>query len=374
MDNSLIEQVHQRAGKFNIVVTGGGASAISRLLEVPGASNTLLSAFVPYHEHALRNYLGGQPEQACSSKTARALAMVAWRQARKIEKAVPVFGVACTAALATNRDRRGDDRCYIAVQSLDSALVTEVTFDKSGRTRAEEEELCSEMLLGVIAEMLDIKSNHLDAFRNTDVISTSKTVAFKSWRALMQGDERNSAHHDTVDHKSAKFSSPTLVFPGAFNPMHRGHVNMLHYAEKNTGEKAILEISIFNVDKPPLDYMEMGSRQAGSQEWPLIFTNAPTFIEKCRLFPGAIFIVGTDTLTRIADKKYYDGSEEKCGRALSEIIALGNRFLVFGRHSAGTFVTLADLEIPLILSQLCTSVDENEFREDISSTELRAED
>jgi len=368
-----MEQVHQRAGKFNIVVTGGGASAISRLLEVPGASNSLLSAFIPYHEHELRNYLGGQPDQACSSKTARALAMVAWRRARQIEKEVPVFGVACTAALATNRDRRGDDRFYIAAQSLDSTLVTKVTFDKSGRTRAEEESLCSQMLLGVIAEMLDIKSNHLDAFRDTDVISTSKIVALKSWRALMQGDERESAHHDTVGHKSAKFSSPTLVFPGAFNPMHRGHVNMLHYAEKSTGEKATLEISIFNVDKPPLDYIEMESRRAGSLEWPLIFTNAPTFIEKCRLFPGALFIVGTDTLIRIADKKYYDGSEEKRSEALNEIKALGNRFLVFSRRSAGTFVTLADLEIPLILSQLCTSVSEKEFREDVSSTEMRAE-
>ena len=117
----------------------------------------------------------------------------------------------------------------------------------------------------------------------------------------------------------------------------------------------------------------MESRQAGSQEWPLIFTNAPTFIEKCRLFPGALFIVGTDTLIRIADKKYYGGSEEKCDKALSEKEALGNRFLVFSRHSAGAFVTLADLEIPAILSQLCTSVDENEFREDVSSTELREE-
>jgi nicotinamide mononucleotide (NMN) deamidase PncC len=364
LDNSLIERIHRSAGKFNIVVAGGGASAISQLLEVPGASNTLLSAYIPYHEHELRNYLGGEPEQACSSKTARALAMVAWRRARQIEKEVPVFGVACTAALATNRDRRGDDRCYIAIQSLDSTLVTEVTFDKSGRTRAEEEELCTQMLLGIIAEVLDIKSNYLDAFRNTDVISTSKIAALKSWQSLMQGSlmQRD---------KTSGASSPNLVFPGAFNPMHRGHVNMLHYAEKSTGEKATLEISIFNVDKPPLDYMEMESRQAGSQEWPLIFTNAPTFIEKCRLFPGAIFIVGTDTLIRIADKKYYDGSEEKCSNALSEIKALGNRFLVFSRHTAGTFVTLADLEIPAILSQLCTSVDENEFREDVSSTELR---
>lgn len=376
LDNSLVEQIHQRTGKIIIVVTGGGASAITRLLAVPGASNTLISAFIPYHQAELSTYLGAEPEQACSSNTARALAMVAWQRARQVEKSAPVFGVGCTAALATNRDRRGDDRCYIAIQSLDSTFVAEVTFDKAGRDRPEEEQLCSELLLGVIARTLGIDNDYLDPFRKTDVVSTSKTTAKKSWQTLLEGDKRDTLdryNRNPPDQAVLATNSPTLIFPGAFNPLHKGHTAMLRYAEKRSGEKASLEISIFNVDKPPLDYMEMEMRQAGSKEWPLIFTNAPTFIEKCRLFPGTTFIVGSDTLIRIADKKYYDGNNDKCIDALNEINSLGNRFLVFGRQSSGRFVTLSDLDIPALLAQLCTSVDESEFREDVSSTEIRAE-
>ena len=126
--------------------------------------------------------------------------------------------------------------------------------------------------------------------------------------------------------------------------MHNGHVKMAEYAEKLTGEKVTLEISIFNVDKPPLDFIEMQSRYDALQEepsavlnkWSLVFSNAPTFVEKCRLFPGATFIVGIDTLKRIVEMKYYDSSKDKRDRALQEIVNLGNRFIVLKAASEKT--------------------------------------
>ncbi len=372
LDNNLIEQIHRREGKCIITATGGGTTAISRLLEIPGASNTLLSAFIPYHEDELNVYLGGVPDQACSSETARAMAMTAWQRAREIERTVPVFGIGCTAALSTNRERRGDDRCYVAVQCSDSTLVVSATFDKSRSSRAEEEKLCSQLILGAIAEALGLDCDYLADFRKSDVVSTHKIVAKASWQALMEGVEYSAADAVHTDQDHSAQPTPTLVFPGAFNPLHRGHDAMARYAEKCTGERVTLEISVFNVDKPPLDYIEMKARQDSSRKWPLVFTNAPTFIEKCRLFPGARFIVGSDTLLRVADKKYYGGSEAEYRSALNEIEELGNRFMVFGRQSPEGFVTLSDLEIPTTLARLCTPVNEDEFREDISSSSIRA--
>ena len=101
-------------------VTGGGTTALSRLLGVPGASRTLLEATIPYAQTALTAYLGNTPAQAASSQTARALAMAAFQRARQLTasqgatasdadqgRETPLFGLGASAALVTDRSRRG---------------------------------------------------------------------------------------------------------------------------------------------------------------------------------------------------------------------------------------------------------------------------
>lgn len=362
MDNNFIKRIHHQDGKFILAITGGGASAVTRLLAVPGASNTLLSATIPYHGKELASYLGGDPEAACNSRTARALAMVSWQRARTLEQTVPVYGLGCTAALATNHPRRGDDRCYVAIQSAESTTEIGVTFDKLDRDRKEQEHLCSALVLGLMAGALEINTDFLVGFRPSEPITRKYKNAEPSWQTLITGSTKVTG----VQHP------PELVFPGAFNPMHQGHIKMIEYAEKRTSKKVTLEISVFNVDKPPLDYIEMQSRQDALQRWSLIFSNAPTFVEKCRLFPGATFMVGIDTLKRMLEPKYYDSSKDKRNLALQEIDNLDNRFIVFGRQTAEGFMTLADLDLPAPLSNRCVGVTREDFREDISSTEKRA--
>ena len=62
----LIERIHAASPPTVLVVTGGGASAISELLSVPGGSRTLLEAVVPYSEEALVEWLGKAPEHFCA--------------------------------------------------------------------------------------------------------------------------------------------------------------------------------------------------------------------------------------------------------------------------------------------------------------------
>ena len=64
-----------------MAVTGGGSRAISELLEVPGASRTVLEAVVPYAAPALIAWLGAKPEHFCEPRTARAMAMVGFQRA-----------------------------------------------------------------------------------------------------------------------------------------------------------------------------------------------------------------------------------------------------------------------------------------------------
>jgi hypothetical protein len=94
-------------------------------------------------------------------------------------------------------------------------------------------------------------------------------------------------------------------------------------------------------------------------------------VEKSELFPHATFIVGIDTLVRIADPKYYDGDPSKRDAAIAEIASRGCRFLAFGRVIDGEFKVLSDLTLPPAIAAICDEVPAAEFREDVSSTELR---
>jgi hypothetical protein len=76
---------------------------------------------------------------------------------------------------------------------------------------------------------------------------------------------------------------------------------------------------------------------------------------------------------RIADPRYYDGQPSRCEAAIAEIADRGCRFLVFGRLIDGRFRVLSDVTIPDSLREVSIEVSAEDFREDVSSTELRGE-
>jgi len=150
---------------------------------------------------------------------------------------------------------------------------------------------------------------------------------------------------------------------------------MAAHAEGRLGNPVAWELSVANVDKPPLDFIATNSRvealQAEQDGRFIAVTHAPTFVEKADLFPGATFVVGADTMLRIAEPRYYGGDIARRDDAIAKIARSGCRFLVFGRAVDGHFLSLVRLELPPELRQLCDDVPASEFREDVSSTALR---
>jgi hypothetical protein len=371
----LVAAIHAAPTRLVLAITGGGSGAIGWLLEVPGASSTVLEAVVPYSEGSLARWLGGPSDQACSAPTARAMAMAAYCRARDYSPApstlIPppsLAGIAATASLASDRPKRGPHRVHLAAQTAEATVTWSLELVKGRRSRAKEERLAARLVLNLVAEVCGIAPRlELDLLPEERVESLT-TVALPAWRELLEGS-RTTARHGGRPASSGETSG--LIFPGAFHPRHDGHRRMVEVAEAMLGRQVEFEISIRNVDKPPLDYTAIEERLAqfapGETVW---LTRAPTFEEKSQAFPGATFVVGADTIRRIADPGYY-GSPSAMREALERIAGRGCRFLVFGRLVPAGFVRLADLPLPPPLDSISQEVPAERFREDISSTELR---
>lgn len=373
--SELVPRIHKAGVRWVLAITGGGSGALAALLTVPGASRSILEAVVPYSPAALAEWLGSAPEHASSSRTARAMAMAAYQRARTLSAAADdppatVAGLGCTASLATNRPKRGEHRIFVAVQMAAQTAVDSLVLTKGKRQRSEEEQVATAMLLAAMADGCRLGPSDI-VLDEGEVIEHEQFTAPAAWQELLAGSRR-SARAPNMPDSTPEAHAPTIVFPGAFNPLHRGHVRMAEIAEQRLGEPVGFEISISNVDKPPLDYIEMHHRAGQfAAERKLWFTRAPTFVEKASLFPGCWFVVGVDTLARIAQPRYYGGSNALCQQAIDAIGQSGCRFLVYGRMCGGAYQHLADVRLPPALAALCQEVPESEFREDISSTALR---
>ena len=148
-----------------LVVTGGGSQALADLFVVPGASRTVLEAAVPYSERSMRAFLGQQPEESVSVETAAALARKARERALALrpDHDVPVLGVSCTAALVTDRPRKGEHRAHVAVCGGGPVDVSSVTLRKNARNREGEERVVADLVLSVMGRAFGVDAPMCDA-------------------------------------------------------------------------------------------------------------------------------------------------------------------------------------------------------------------
>lgn len=362
----LVQDVHTRGVPLVLAVTGGGSGAISALLQQPGASRTVLEAVVPYSSAALTEFLGGTPEQYCSERTSRLMAMTAYRRARALAPAGEVLGVGATASLASDRPKRGPHRVYVAWQSSSTTATSYLDLEKGARDRAEEESIATALILNAVAAATGAQSRLELPLRAGDHVQDLLVHGAPDEQQLLAGTTSLVARGAaTLD------EPPRAVFSGAFHPLHVGHRRMAAIAARLLRCPVAFEISIENVDKPPLDFLEMQTRVRQFADDDAVWLSvAPTFIKKSELFPGCTFVVGADTVERIGQDRYY-GSPQAMEAAIDEIAARGCRFLVFGRTVGDSFRTLDDLRLPHSLASLCQGVPATDFREDTSSTAIR---
>lgn len=372
---SIIEQTHASGRQAVLAITGGGSGAIAELLCVPGASRTVLEAIVPYDLGSLAEFLGRTPDHACSAETAAAMARQALARAGRLAPDCTLrVGVGVTASLASDRPKHGDHRCHIAVIDDAGVEVISIVLEKGRRDRAVEEQLVTDGVVLALARACGVSVPDVRTILGPlDQLTVSRVSAGDLLDRLLQGSiSRLTVLPDGRFDSSAPL--PLAVLAGSFNPLHAGHGELARQASRILSTPVVFEMSVVNVDKPPLGADEV-RRRLDQFAWRNVveLTRAATFLEKSRLLPGATFVVGVDTAERIVDADYYGGAASAVDAALREMGDHACRFLVAGRiDSTGRFRTLADVAIPAAFVGLFAEIPESDFRVDLSSTEVRA--
>lgn len=211
----------------------------------------------------------------------------------------------------------------------------------------------------------------------------------------------------------------SLVFPGSFNPVHVGHLALANasiktlekhepyiHPRRHNDKPIFFELSLTNADKPSIDpkivasrvkkFIELASSKNNTgfpQQWGIVLTRAPLFEEKLKILrskvlnrlegpgdsPRINFLIGTDTMVRILNPKYYGNSQANMIESLQELKASGAGFVVGGRleqspsQATPRFVSgREELEgLPEDVASAFTIMEESEFRVDLSSSEIR---
>jgi hypothetical protein len=138
------------------------------------------------------------------------------------------------------------------------------------------------------------------------------------------------------------------------------------------------------------DSSSSSSSSSGDSSTRVVVTNQPLYFSpsdgggKAKLFPNCTFVVGVDTAVRVLNPKYYNNSDVEMLTALSTIRYSYNcSFLVAGRLDAGDngqsqFLTfdLESMGLSPAVHSMCNgmffAMSEDDFRVDLSSTEIRA--
>lgn len=381
----VIRIIHDSPRMIVLAITGGGTESIGELLRYGKGSDTIIEAIVPYSKESLKKYIGKEPSEYASTDTAKDMAMSAFRRAlylnsrpdKKYYETLIGIGVTCKLTKTTNEREGRQHEVHFASQSY-LKTITSSLFLKENTSREEQEKIASDFIIENIASVCNPnKKLEGNRFKNTivkEIVNNETEADFPVAELLLKTLENINSENCSEPLKvdlGINDNKPKIIFSGSFNPCHKNHIEMAKIAAHKYKEPVDFEISLANVDKPPIDFISLKNRidsllkyQEENYIGNIYLTNSPLFADKAVLFPNSVFLIGTDTLNRLFNEKYYRNGENK--QSLLEHFQKYNvRFMIFNRKNADID---HDMEIP----DICDIVPTDWYDDDgTSSTIIR---
>jgi nicotinamide mononucleotide (NMN) deamidase PncC len=167
---AAITAIHAAPEKLVFAFTGAGSLALYWLHSVAGSSRTILEAIDCYSHSSLAELIGGAPSRAVDPETARQMAERARSRAAALAPGEPALGLGLTATIATDRLKRGEHRCYLALSAA-STKIYGLTLTKGLRDREGEEQVIAALVIKALAEACGIQPPPL-ALAEGEVLET----------------------------------------------------------------------------------------------------------------------------------------------------------------------------------------------------------
>ena len=381
LPTSPIELLNRFNAQVVVVVSGGGTQVIPQLLAEGGASNVMLEALVPYAKSAVAEFLGGNPDAYCSDRTTRQLAVAGWQRSIKLSsQGRNNVGIAATASLRSGKPKMGQHRVHVATHRVQETVTATLQLKKNARSRLEEEHVAALLCLDVLVSAVTETSNHPWRKELESLLLPEEEIVRNEYKAPVRWQKLWSSEEFEVPieingagqtRQRLGNVNNRLIFSGSFSPLHEGHLAMARIAEEIAERPVEWELSVTNVDKPMLDYIEVSQRVEQFEGKTLWLSRAATFIEKVHIFPQSTFVMGADTYVRLIDPKYYQGSQKRLNDAMRTICRQSQGLIVFGRMQDKEFQNPTTCDVPPALREITYFVSEREFRMDISSSGIR---
>ena len=190
------------------------------------------------------------------------MARSAYRRALRLrEGRARVVGIGCTASIATDRPKRGQHRCHVAAWSSEGLRSHSLEMVKGLRDRRGEDAVVSRLVIRALAEAMGVDAEMDLELRESEGIDVRTVVYPDPLMALLAGHVGSiTIAPDGSMAADRGFQGGLLA--GSFDPLHRGHEKLAEAAANILDAEVAFELSVENVDKPPLDESEVRTRTA----------------------------------------------------------------------------------------------------------------